>query len=441
MARNRQWMIDRRGFLASAGAALAGASAPGFAAQNPGDRQARGPAAAFLVPGYRTDLASYRGHPVREAPALRRSFPPEYQDEGTLVTRVDERDGSIRRALMPVFGHAITVRPDGKHAFWNSMNGGSMVSFDPETLELDVFTRPHGDDWIGGGHAVYAPGGDALVVVERKVYGATPGSVAEQFGQITVRDTKTLRVLDAFSSHGVSPHDIKLFDDGKHAAVAHYGTMNVPGPEERPIVGEPSLCVIELSTGKLVQKWTGPHARREVRHLAVGGLDRIAAILSEEGGPEDMVRLRAGEDTIYEPDFSVEPGYSYLPTPVQTYDATNAERPPVEAISDDAMLMRQGQTIVYDPRHDEAIATFTSSHTVVVFAVATGKVRKVIRTDRMGLRSPRGLVLHPDGIHYAVSGSWRGIYQFRRGTHEHVWERDIHTVFFDHSHLSVAAIS
>jgi len=94
---------------------------------------------------------------------------------------------------------------------------------------------------------------------------------------------------------------------------------------------------------------------------------------------------------------------------------------------------------VYDAPHDRMPATVASSHCVLAVSGATGRIERVIRTDRLGLRYPRGLALHPDGEHYVVSGSWRDLALFRRRDHSPVPERSLHTVFFDHSHMTVFA--
>ena len=100
------------------------------------------------------------------------------------------------------------------------------------------------------------------------------------------------------------------------------------------------------------------------------------------------------------------------------------------------LLARQAQSLIYDAETNEVIATFTSSLAIGVFAGDDGRVKQMIRTDRLGLRYPRGIVLHPDGIHYAVSGSWRDIVLFRRGTHQNDPARSIYALLFDHSHVA-----
>lgn len=420
---------------------LTGALAAGAALLGPASGRAAAPRrsqAVYLVPGYRTDVASYRGRAVMDSAALRRDFPKGFEGPGTLLTRVSEADGSVTRALLPITGHAIAVAPSGGRAVWASMNGESLLSFDPRSLALESFARPRGADYIGGGHADFTADGRQVLFVERKRYGPRPARPQEQYGQVTIRDPADLSVLERYSCHGVSPHQIRILRDGRHVAISNYGSVNAPSAGEAPEILEPSLTLLELVSGRLVEKWVGPDLRYEVRHLAADRLDRIAAVLARRVTTAEIRKVNRARPEIYEPDFSVLEEVAYMPAPVQFYDARQADTPPRASLPDRPMAARQGQSILYDPEHDEMIVSFASSHNVIVFAAASGRIRKIVRTDRLGLRYPRGLALHPDGAHYAVSGSWRGLHLFRRGSHEHTVARALHTVFFDHSHLAVA---
>ena len=246
--------------------------------------------------------------------------------------------------------------------------------------------------------------------------------------------------LEAFSCHGLSPHEIAVTGDGKHLVVANYGNANLPLGGAPYRVAEPSLTVIELASGKLLYKRRVEASGREVRHVAVQGLDRIAAISVVVGTALDDAALRAQGEGVYEPDLSMMGSdYSYLPSPILGFDATRPDHPTTAIMPSDSALARQGQSILYDPRHDEFLATMATSHCLLVVAGEDGRLKRVIRTDPLGLRYPRGIALHPDGEHYVVSGSWRGLHQFQRGSHRPRPECTRHVVFFDHSHIAVAA--
>ncbi|MBL8705739.1 MAG: DUF1513 domain-containing protein [Rhodospirillales bacterium] len=392
--------------------------------------------AVYLVPGYRAEAARFRGMPADRAPALRRSFPAAYDGGVTLVARIDERDGTIRRALMPIVGHKIAVAPGGAMAVWSSMNGSGYVTFDPATLEFGRAFACDGAGFVGGGHAVYSNDGSVLIATERKRAIGRPDSVAALHGRLVVRDAVSFKVLASHDVQGMSPHDIALTEDGRYAVVANYGSPpRLPG-DASVAQFEPCITVIELASGRMIDKRASPVGDGELRHLAMAGPQRAAVICARQ---TTGVAARAADDrdSIEEADFSVDEETYYRPAPVVWYDLARRDRPAIAALPDDPSLARQGQSIVYDARHDEVLVAFASAHTVIVFAGLDGAVKRVIRTDRLGLRYPRGVELHPDGQHYVVSGSWQGLYQFRRGTHELDTERCLHPVLFDHSHLTL----
>jgi hypothetical protein len=106
-----------------------------------------------------------------------------------------------------------------------------------------------------------------------------------------------------------------------------------------------------------------------------------------------------------------------LPAPTLRADLDTGR---VEAIDPPELreMMRHGLSIRFDPEADEAIATFPTSHAILVYDGATGAVKRATDTRGFGMDWPAGLVLLPDGAHYAVTGHDRGLWVFARGSHE-----------------------
>jgi hypothetical protein len=401
------------------------------------------PRAIYFVPGYAPERAYHRGRPLPEDPLLARGVPDGFEGSLTLVTRIDETDGSVRRAVLPLSGHEITVSADGRRAVFNSLNDPHCVTFDPVSLD-GATIRPHGEGWIGAGHALYLPGGEGLVIAERRPWAAFTGDPRDHHGRIAIRDPDGFALLEAFDCGGMAPHEIGLLDDGRHLAVANYGkTLWPDGSWRNGLMHRvaPSLTVLEIGSGRLVHEVRNADPRYEVRHLAAHGFERLFAIQARmETFAASQEAMAAWDDGVYEADvYSGGTDVGYLPAPLLRYrfGPEGATADPI--LTENPLLMRYGQSLVYDPVHDEVIATYPSRHAVVVFAGSDGHVRRVLRTDRIGLRQPRGVVLHPDGVHYAVSGYWQDVLTFRRGSHEPAPERHLHPVLFGHSHLSVAA--
>jgi hypothetical protein len=389
--------------------------------------------AVYLIPGYRPDYAHYRGRPVLEAEELRGNIPAGYDGNITMLFRISEADGSVRHTLMPIRGHAITPREDGP-AFWNSLEGPTMLLFDPGTLEATALLTLD-DGFLGGGHGRFLPDGRHLVVTERRKHDGYTGSPDAHHGRLAIRDARTLALVEAYDAGGVQPHDLALLPDGRHVVIANYGSVGVRD-EWRPNIVEPSLTLVDLESGTLVDKRVYGDPMIEVRHLAAGGLDRVAAILARRGSFAEEEALLSGIARIYPPDQSAGDGGAYLPAPVERYDLSAPDRGSVAVLPENPLHSRYGQTIVHDDAHDEFIATFTTSSAVIVFAGDSGAVRKVIETEPLGLRYPRGIALHPDGRHYAVSGAWDNVVLFERGTHAVALGRTIFLALYEHSHIA-----
>jgi len=428
-------VASRRRFIG--GAAAVGAAVAAGLPRAASAQAAPGRAATYLVPGYRAEIASYRGRPADEAPELRADFPKGYEGGVTFATRLSESDGAVARALLPVIGHHIAADPEGKRAWFSGMNAAHSVTFDIPAMRLDRIVGPHAEGFVTGGHAVFTPDGRYVLATERRRFDAPFKNLADRFGRLVVRDAGTLAVLESLDCHGIAPHDVRPTEDGKYAVVANYGSVDLPPAGSKPTIVEASVTVLELASGRLAHKWIAPVRDAELRHVAAHGLDRIAAIGFRMGGEDEERALAAGRDAVFEPDILAEPGRVYLPAPVVMFAADRPGGGGIAATPEDPLLARQGQSVVYDPRHDEMLVTFGTSHTLIAFGAGDGRVRDVLRLDRLGLRYPRGVVLHPDGEHFAVSGGWQGLYLFRRGTHEPVPARALHPVWFDHSHLSV----
>ena len=435
--------LSRRSLLAG-GAALASAGLlqdQGQAAtgDSPGLPERRH--AVYLVPGYVPESAHYKGRPIAEQNRFTKAVPASYQGLLTMVSRVDERDGSVRRALFPLAGHEITVRPDRRSALFNGMDDPFMLSFDPDSLERGILASAHAEDFRGGGHALYVPAEGPLVVAERKLYGPYSGKPEDHFGRIVLRDPETLKVLEVYNSHGIAPHQIGLLTGEQVLAIAHYGSTAWPDGEYRddlPYLVEPCLTLIDLANGKLLHKEISPDKAYDLRHLALHGRDRIFAIQGRLSRFAATQEAMVESEEVYEPDiWSGTDRIGYLPAPLFRFDLTKGQTRPSAHSTADPLLMRYGQSIVYDPLHDEAIATYPTRHCVIVFGGNDGEVRHVIRTDRLGLQQPRGIGFHPDGKRYAVTGYWRNIFLFERGSHALDREACLYETLFGHSHSTV----
>ncbi|RLP22607.1 DUF1513 domain-containing protein [Mesorhizobium sp. YM1C-6-2] len=430
--------VDRRSLLTGGAILALAATAPAEAAPaaaNPSKKDLGN--VAVYVPGYFPDSAYANGKPLTANRRFNRAIKgqPVYK----MLTRVGF-DGSVRQTLLPVAAHDVEVAPDRSIGVLCSMDGEQHTAFDPETLELAAIGPSLGGGWRGGGHAVYLDGGKTVILSERAPYLPYQGKLDRHYGRLTIRDPKTLKITETYSTHGIEPHDIRLTADGKYIVAANYGStvsaktgaFTIP----RDVV-QASITVVELSSGKLVDKRVTGRSDTELRHLAAGRLDRIFAIQARYGSDHDDARQLKGENVAYESDVTTDPGYNYMSAATLKYDAAR-NRLTRMGDAKSIRLMRHGLSIRYDERHDEAIATYPTTHHVMVFDGATGAVSNMLDTRTVGLRYPAGVTFLPDGRHYAVTGHWENMFVFERGTHKLVRELCLYPVFFGHSHITAA---
>ena len=394
---------------------------------------------ALYVPGYLLQDAYSQTESAIYHPELSRGVPVDYDGPIRMLTRFD-RDGSVKQAVYPVFGHDVVISPDGKFGFYGSLEFETYVCFDPDTLDVVSLGAPVSDGWVGGGHGLFLGESSNLVVSERAPKVGYKGAPDKHFGCLTFRDPETMKPIERYSTHGVSPHDVRLLPDGQHLAVANYGSTFPAGMREyglpRHIV-EPSISIIEISSGKLVEKILSDSSTRELRHICVPDMEHIFAIQTEMRDPDEYQGFHSDDVLVYEHDYTSRSDFSYFPAPTLKFDRASTK---FTNLGSDKQIsaMRHGLSIQFDPIHDEVLATYPSSHTVFVFDKKTGEIKHHIDTKRLGLDYPCGLTMLPHPNFYAVTGYWKNLFIFERGTHKLVRDLCRYTTFFGHSHITVA---
>ncbi len=430
--------IDRRGILTGGALlALAGSASSGSAAP-----QAATPAAlkkaAVYVPGYFPEYGFANGKSLTGHKRFMRSIK---NPDGVkrIISRIG-MDGSIRQSLLPVNAHDVAVAPDRSIGVLCGFEAGEHCAFDPETLDMVGYAPSLGEGWRGGGHAQYLNSGKTVILSERAPVQPAKGGVEHLYGRVTIREPESLKISESYSTYGVDPHDIRLIDDGKYLVAANYGSVVSAKTGQHTVprsVVEASVTVIDVQTGKLVDKYKTGARDIELRHLAAGSLDRIFAIQARFGSEKQHSRQHAGDDVAYDADLSTEPGLNYLGAATLKYDAQRRKITKMgDAKSRD--LMRHGLSIRYDERHDQAIASYPSSHQLMVFDGASGDIVKRFDTRTVGMRFPCGIAFLPDGEHYAVTGYWENLYVFERGSHRLARDLCLYPLFFGHSHITSA---
>jgi hypothetical protein len=390
--------------------------------------------ARLYVPGYRSLEATQGQSRLIDLPGVSR-VPKGWQGNRTLLTMFDlQAEEAIPvRAAYPVAGHGVSLLPQLGLGVFAGMESDSLVGFELSSMDLSAFARPTQPGWLFGGHPVNMPDGRHVAVAERHPALPRSGDSASDrqrlCGRIVIRDARTLAPVGEFSCHGIRPHEIQITADGRHMVVACYGSTVHDTSDDTsllPDVIAPGIAVVEISSGRLLTWIDGADPAAELRHLVAPRLDRIFGITARlalsrspqaAGLPSDPVALD---------------GISFLPSaPVQVKD-----QGAVKLMNGHTALARQGLSIAYDPDHDEVLATFPSSHTLVFFDGTSGDVTKVMDTAALGLHWPCGIARSPDDALWHVTGYWNGLLTLRAGDHS-VQSITDHPVWWGHSHTAI----
>ncbi|WP_422373473.1 DUF1513 domain-containing protein [Hoeflea sp.] len=437
-------MLSRRHFLTASGAAVATGTAAQTLAATGADQDKTTPAqdidrsTAIYVPGYYAGSAWANGKRVVEHPVLARGLKPN-DEHARLLSRIG-LDGSIRQAVLPVHAHDVAVSPDRSVGILCGFNSGGHVAFDPDTLDVAALGAPFKKGWNGGGHAQFLPDGQGVLLSERAPFKSLRHTIESHHGRITIREPSTMRILESYSTHGIDPHDIRLVEDGRYLVIANYGSVieKTSGKKAVPRrVVEASITTIEVASGRLVDKQLTGAEDTELRHLAAAGRDSVFAIQALLGDEESLARQTEFDDILYEADITTSRDSPYLSAATLRFSGNGA--PPAEMGNEAATkLMRHGLSIKYDAKHHQVIASYPTTHRVMVFDAAEGALLHIIDTSAMGLRYPCGVTLLPDDTHYAVTGFWENLFVFERGTHRLVRDLCLYPMFFGHSHITAA---
>jgi hypothetical protein len=243
--------IDRRTFLAGAGAVLA----------------------AGL--GERAAAALAESEAVLLAPAQR-------ADGSFAVMVLSERYRLIREIALPTRGHDLAVHAEsGRAVAFARRPGAFAVAFDIHGRSAPA-VFPAEPDRHFFGHGAYSPDGRLLF--------ATENDFAAGEGVIGVYDaTDRYRRLGEFPARGVGTHEAALLPDGRTLAIANggiethpdYGRIMLNLPEMRP-----SLVFTDLD-GHLVGEARLPaeYHPLSIRHIAVGASGSIWFGTQWEGDP------------------------------------------------------------------------------------------------------------------------------------------------------------
>ncbi len=188
------------------------------------------------------------------------------------VVDLDVRPRKARRVPVDFFAHGVVpnpARPQTAVLFEKKGKGSCEVDLVTGRVLRSIETVAERQFY---GHGAFLPDGARLFATETVTEGDYEGVIA-------VRDGKTFEPLGTFPSHGSSPHDCRLIDDGKVLVVANGGHAYDAGVPA-------SVTWVEVSSGKLLDKVDVPDPKLNAGHFALTGGDLVIVSAPRDGLPD-----------------------------------------------------------------------------------------------------------------------------------------------------------
>ena len=324
---------------------------------------------------------------------------PEREDwDLSLTSLAFDPDGvSLHRVPMPFFAHGVVQHPD--HAeqvitFQKRGPGSAVVDLRKGVVLRTIETKPTHQFY---GHGAFTRDGHLL---------ATETDLANNFrGLIALRDGKTYQRLGEFPSFGPAPHECRLIDDDRVLAITNGG-----GP--KALGGVPSVTFVDVATQRLLEKLEFDRKDMNAGHLMLSASGDLVVISSFLDGMEDVPDARGG--------------ISFRPAGGQFRTITEP-RGLIEALYGETLSVA-----MHEPSNTFAVTT-PQGNWLSFWDLTTGELKYAEQVPQ-----PKGIVLTPDGSHFAVSYTYRGralLSQWSTSTLARVPEKDLIDVYISGSHL------
>jgi hypothetical protein len=220
-------------------------------------------------------------------------------------------EGRVFGGRIPMRAHGNTIDPVAPQRvlFFARRPGTEAFEFNLEARTLrTAFSTPAGRHLAG--HGLFSPTGDVLFTPEHDY--ETPRGV------IGIRDAHDFRMLGEIDTFGLDPHEIAWLPDGRTLVVANGGILTHPRSFRRKLniaTMDPSLCLIDAASGRLLDQYRLPDHLLSIRHLAITAAGDVAAGLQYEGEPAHAPSVVA----LYRPG----QGFELLPVPAAARVAIN----------------------------------------------------------------------------------------------------------------------
>lgn len=223
------------------------------------------------------------------------------EDKSFGVALLTEAGREITRVALPARGHDVSFDPVSSRAVAFARRPGTFaLVFDTRTGQTVSLIQATEDRHFFG-HGAFAADGMLLYVAENDF---------DNFaGMIGVYDTRSgYRKIGEFPAHGMDTHDLQMIEGGRYLAIANGGIKQHPDSGRAKLNldhMEPSLAIVDLRDGRLVEKHEMPADIRQLstRHMDTDNEGRIWFGCQFEGArnrrPPLLGHFRRGEDLAF----------------------------------------------------------------------------------------------------------------------------------------------
>jgi uncharacterized protein len=213
----------------------------------------------------------------------------------------------ITQQKLPDRGHSFAANgPDGKAVIFARRPGTFALAFDPKRqTEPQLFSSPEGSHFYG--HGLFSADGKLLY--------ATENAYKAGKGMIGIYDVAAgFKRIGAFASGGIDPHDMVLMADGKTLCVANGGILTHPDSGRQKLnldTMKSVISFIDVTSGKILESHELPASlqRLSLRHMAADATGSIWIGGQFEGDeltrPPLIARVGLGQELMM-PDFAPE---------------------------------------------------------------------------------------------------------------------------------------
>jgi len=189
------------------------------------------------------------------------------------------KDEKVFGARVPMRAHGCAVNPTDPNRvlFFARRPGTQAFELDRVTMQArTVFTTQAGRHLAG--HGTYSADGSLIFTPENDYERAK--------GVVVVRDARNFAVVGEIDTSGIDPHEIAWLPGQQSLLVANGGIMTHPRTFRRKLnipTMDPSLCVIDASSGECKEQWRLPDHLLSIRHVAMTSTGITAVGLQYEG--------------------------------------------------------------------------------------------------------------------------------------------------------------